>query len=313
MVCAARLGNLQREMMKDSNTWLLNFKRDVHSQTGEDGIIQKILEVLPQNDKWCVEFGAWDGQHLSNTRNLIENDGYSAVLIEGDRAKFADLQKACSQNTNIIALNRFVGWGGEDSLDLILSGTPVPKDFDFLSIDIDGNDYHVWRAMSVYSPKTICIEFNPTIPTEIEFVQPADPGVAQGASLLSLTKLGNTKGYELVSVLDFNAFFVKSEYYSFFEIENNSPEALRTDRHYITYLFQGYDGKMFLHGCKKLVWHGIDLQECMVQHLPGFLRKCPEAYSSSQRLLFAVYKRLFLGTHKLIGTIRRMMQRLMKP
>ena len=42
-------------------TWLLEYKRTVYSQTGEDGIIEKILEIIPDDDKWCVDFGAGDG------------------------------------------------------------------------------------------------------------------------------------------------------------------------------------------------------------------------------------------------------------
>ena len=52
------------------------------------------------------------------------------------------------------------------------------------------------------------VEFNPTIPADVEFVQPRDIKINQG-SLLSLTKLGQEKGYELVAALDLNAFFVK--------------------------------------------------------------------------------------------------------
>ena len=77
-------------MIKKS-TWLFEHKRDVYSQTGEDGIIEKILETLPENDEWCVEFGAWDGQYLTNTRYLIEEKEYSAILIEADKKKFLDL------------------------------------------------------------------------------------------------------------------------------------------------------------------------------------------------------------------------------
>ena len=181
------------------------------SQTGEDGVIEKILEVIPEHDKWCVEFGAWDGVFLTNTRNLIESQGYSAGLIEADKAHFHALQQNYAQHANVITMNRRVGFGQADGLDNILSTTPVPREFDFLSIDIDGNDYHVWRAISHYRPKVVLIEFNPTIPTPVRFVQPADPSVSQGASLLSLVELGKEKGYELVAVLQWNAFFVRSE------------------------------------------------------------------------------------------------------
>jgi hypothetical protein len=215
--------NQMNKQMNRASTWLLEFKRNVHSQTGEDGIIQEILEVLPCNNNWCVEFGAWDGLFLTNTRHLIESKGFSAVLIEADKKRFHELQRNYSQN-NVTTINRFVGFEEGDNLDQILSDTPIPYDFDILSIDIDGNDYHVWKCVSKYRPKVVVIEFNPTIPTHIRFVQPADPSINQGASLLSLVELGKEKGYELVSVLPFNAFFVREEYYSLFQLESNAPD-----------------------------------------------------------------------------------------
>lgn len=276
--------------MKKTPTWLLDFKSDKYSLMGEDGIIEKIIKTLLNNNKWCVEFGAWDGKYASNTRNLIENKNYSAVLIEGDKNKFKDLQKNYLNNSKVITLNKFVGFDKKNNLDQILKNTPIPIDFDFLSIDIDGNDYYVWKAMSKYKPKVICIEFNPTIPTKVRFVQPPDPSVNQGASLLSLTELGKEKGYELISVLAVNAFFVKSEYYPLFQInKNNSPEVLRTNVDFVTYLFSGYDGKIFLQGLKKLPWHGLELNESKMQLLPGFLRKYPCNYNNVEKTLAAIY------------------------
>src|SRR5207302_7194236 len=105
------------------------------------------------------------------------------------------------------------------------------------SIDIDGNDYHVWEKISDYEPKVVCIEFNPTVPAEVDFVQHADPHLKQGASLLALSRLGKAKGYELISVLTSNAFFVKAEYFPRFGIEDNSPQALWEDLSNVTYIF----------------------------------------------------------------------------
>jgi hypothetical protein len=276
--------------MSRASTWLLEHKRDVYSQTGEDGIIEKILEVIPRNDKWCVEFGAWDGLFMTNTRHLIESKGFSAVLIEADRTKFRDLQRNYSQRSNVIAINRFVGFNEDDNLDQILSTTPIPYEFDFLSIDIDGNDYHVWKSILKYRPKVVVIEFNPTIPTSIRFIQPADPSANQGASLLSLVELGKEKGYSLVSVLPVNAFFVREEYYPLFKIESNAPEILRTSVDAITYLFSGYDGRVFLRGSCKMPWHGIDLKESNVQQLPRCLQKYPGNYTKLHKGAFMLYR-----------------------
>lgn len=278
--------------MGKSSTWLLEHKRDVYSQTGEDGVIEKIFEIIPDTDKWCVEFGAWDGMYLTNTRHLIESNGYSAVLIEADKSKFSALQHNYSNRNNVIAINKFVGFTKQDGLDQILSKTPIPHDFDFLSIDIDGNDYHVWQAIATYKPKVVVVEFNPTIPTALRFVQPADPSINQGASLLSLVELGKDKGYELVSVLRFNAIFVRAEYYPLFGIESNSAESLRTDLEAVTYLFSGYDGRIFLRGCCHLPWHGVALKESRMQRLPGFLRQYPGNYTRWRKRMFHIFHRL---------------------
>ena len=202
-----------------------------------------------------------------------------------------------------------MGFTEEDNLDQILSATSIPLDFDLLSIDIDGNDYHIWKAISRYRPKVIVIEFNPTIPTHIRFVQPADPSVSQGTSILSLVELGREKGYELVSVLPFNAFFVKQEYYQEFQIESNAPEVLRTSLDSITYLFSGYDGRIFLHGSCKLPWHGIDMKATRVQYLPRFLRTYPSNYTSAQKLAFMLYL-LITDPSRFAKNIRKLISRL---
>lgn len=274
-------------------TWLLEFRNDVYSQTGEDGVISKILEILPNKNKWCVEFGAWDGLHLTNTRHLIESCGYSAVLIEADRERFESLRRNYAPYSGkVISINKLVGFNDDDNLDSLLRETHIPHDFDVLSIDIDGNDYHVWRRVEHYRPKLVVIEFNHTIPTEVHFVQKADPSVIRGSSLLALVELGNAKGYELVSVLRFNAFFVRKEDFALFDIESNTPWELRTDLTAVTYLFSGYDGGIVLSGAKQLPWHSLAFDDAQVQVLPRFLRKFPDSYNLIQRILLYAMRTL---------------------
>jgi hypothetical protein len=290
--------------MRES-TWLLEHKRNEYSQTGEDGIIEKILQVLPNNDKWCVEFGAWDGIFLSNTRHLICAKGFSAVLIEATPDRFRDLQRNYSHcREKVVTINSLVGFGDDDNLDRILDDTPVPDDFDLLSIDIDGNDYHVWKRSVRYRPKVVVIEFNPTIPTEIKFVQPANLSIRQGASLMSMVELGKEKGYELVSVLRYNAFFVSEEYFHLFHLESNAPHVLRTDLSRITYLFSGYDGKVFLHGYCRLPWHGIDLEESAIQPLPSYLQRHPESFRTGQKIAFYLFL-LFNDPERFLKMLRK--------
>lgn len=240
--------------------------------------IEFILGQLPDRNRWCVEFGAWDGLMGSTSRPLILQHDYSAALIESDRDRFAELQKNYADRKNIITRNQFVGFTAADGLDAILAGTPIPVNFDFLTVDIDGNDYHVWHAVVKYRPKVVMIEFNPTIPAEINFIQPADPQVSQGSSLAAFVELGKKKGYELLAVLGVNAFFVTAELFPRFGISDNRMEALWTQRDCVTYFFLGYDGRVFLRGCQKLPWQEhVPFHEGQVQVLPGFLQKYPWA------------------------------------
>lgn len=250
---------------------LLDFAADTNSQSGEDGIIAKMLEFLPSRNHWCVEFGAWDGQFLSNTCNLIDHAGFSAVLIEPDQQRFQDLLRRHGKNSKVIALNRFVGFSRGDSLDTLLAQTPTPKDFDLLSIDIDGNDFHVWKAVADYHPKIVCIEYNPTIPNEVDFLQPPDPGISQGSSLSALTRLAREKGYELVCVTRLNAFYVDAPLFPAFSILDNSIPILREDGASITYFFSGYDGTIFLTGADRSPWNDIRYRP-RIRQLPKVFR-----------------------------------------
>jgi hypothetical protein len=108
------------------NLWLNRFSKNVTSQCGEDGIIEKILDVMGDNNKWCVEFGAWDGKNLSNTFNLIQNKDYSAVLIEPDSDRFKELVATHQSNQKVFPINAFVGFEEHDSLDVHLRTTDIP-------------------------------------------------------------------------------------------------------------------------------------------------------------------------------------------
>src|SRR5262249_26300104 len=162
--------------LQEQCRWLSQHASNVTSENGEDGIISKALELLPQRNGWCIEFGAWDGRKASNTYNLITACGYRGVLIESDPARFCDWQKTHDPQNNIM-INAAVGFDARDSLDVLLSDRQVPSDVDLLSIDIDGNDYHAWAAINSLRPKLVVIEFNPTIANAVRFIQERRNGI----------------------------------------------------------------------------------------------------------------------------------------
>ncbi len=275
--------------------WLLDYSNDIYTQTGEDGILAKVLETLPETDQWCVEFGAWDGVHLCNSRNLILNKGYNAVMIEGSSAKAKELANTYKDYPGVVPMNAFVGYTKDDNLDTLLAQTDIPINFDFLSIDVDGNDYHIWKAMSKYQPKVVCIEYNPTMATGVHFVQEPGPTIMHGSSPSAILELGKEKGYSLVCVTDLNLIFVRDEYFSLFEISDNSLEALRPNEDFVTHLFCGYDGRIFLEGSKRMPWHGIDIKPPMMddklmEQLPESLQQFPDNYTFGQKVRFWIFK-----------------------
>jgi hypothetical protein len=231
------------------------FAANVASQGGEDGIIKRINELLRPENKFCVEFGAWDGKHLSNCYNLIAHENWSAIMIEAHPEKFKELVRTYAGNKNVTPVNRLVSFEGPNSLDNILVEFGAPRDFGVLSIDIDGNDYYVFESLAKFRPELVIVEFNPTIPNDVLFVQEKSFSINHGCSLLALVVLGKQKGYELAVCTQWNAFFVKQEKLATLGVENNFIShlynPLQDGR-----IFQGYDGSIHVVGMNSLVWKG---------------------------------------------------------
>lgn len=256
----------------ESNNWLLNSSKNITSQCGEDGILEKIFEVIGESNRWCVEFGAWDGKLHSNTYNLLMNKHWKGVLIEANPAKFNDLVTTYQQFPDVHCFNMLVEFYGPQSLDSILTRTKIPQDFDLLSIDVDGNDYHLWDSVKDYDPKVVIVEFNPTIPNDIIFVQDKNPNLNHGSSLLAMIVLGKKKQYELVCATQFNAIFVRQEYYHLFQIKDNSINKMYNQQPFATKIFQLYDGTLVLGGVQQLIWSGIPITTDDIQVIPRSMR-----------------------------------------
>lgn len=217
---------------------LITYKNNITSQWGEDGIITEIFKRINTQEKFCIEFGAWDGKHLSNIWNLWHEQGWSALLIEAEEAKIPTLEKSLEKFPNVKAFHALVQAEGETSLDLILKKTFPGKEIDILSIDIDSDDYYVFESLSV-SPRVVLIEYNPTVPPDMEVVQ--EKGAYFGSSALALCTLARKKGYTLASLTETNLFFVRNDEFPKLGI----PEPALKDifiRDNLTYIMTGYDG-----------------------------------------------------------------------
>jgi hypothetical protein len=186
-------------------TDIRRFERRWHSQNGEDGILEIVFAKIGVTNRFCVEFGAESGE-VCNTRYLMECKGWTGLRMDGGDHDhcFGTVYKEFVTAENINSLFRKYS---------------VPQEFDLLSIDIDGNDYWVWRAIEGYSPRVVIIEYNSSLPPGESKTIQYDPKFSwdgtnyYGASLLALAKLGGAKGYTLIGCESrgVNAFFLRAD------------------------------------------------------------------------------------------------------
>lgn len=244
-----------------------------YSQQNEDEIIADICGKLELQTGQFVEFGAWDGKHLSNTYALYRR-GWSGYYIEGEPSRVASLEKNCPED-RIVKVCAFVRPEGDSSLDAIL-GRHGATEIDLLSIDIDSDDYRVWEGVKRYLPKILVIEYNPTIPFDTRYINPL--GAQHGNSALSLTELSANKGYTLVAGTATNLIFVRKDLAVAHAI---APVGLQEIQDALgqTRFFFAYDGTL-LRAPSSLRELGVDglllipWTNCPVpQPLPRWLRK----------------------------------------
>ena len=188
------------------------YKKNIFSQNGEDGVLLELLKRLKLNSKnrWCCEFGAWDGIHGSNTFNLVKNLNYKAVYIEGDKKRYKDLVSTSKKFPKIFPFNEYVSHKKKSSasLDKILKKTNIIKNFDVLSIDIDSFDLAVWKSLKNYQPKIVVIEINSGIKPGVKQIHSS---LKTGNSFTSTLNYASEAKYQLVCHTG-NCIFVDKKY-----------------------------------------------------------------------------------------------------
>jgi hypothetical protein len=187
----------------------------VFSQNGEDGVLAELLRRTGLGGGGFVEFGAGDGGE-GNTVFLATVLGWPGVLIEPDEDAFATLERRHRANARVRTLHAAVT---AENVEDLFAQAGVPPEPDVLSIDVDGNDYWIWRALERHRPRIVVIEYNGALDPLQPRVAPYRPdarwdhSAGYGASLAALEALGAEKGYALAhtELAGVNAFFVRSD------------------------------------------------------------------------------------------------------
>jgi hypothetical protein len=206
----------ERQATKD----LMDYEFKVFSQWGEDGIIQHLCKSVTIKNRTFIEFGV-ECFFESNCRFLLMKDNWSGFVIDGSSENIRKLRNSYFYwKHDLQAIDAFIT---RENINELLAQSGFDEDLGILSIDLDGNDFHVLDAIKHFKPRILVCEYNGvfggvrkiTIPYDATFNRTRShySNLYFGASLAAITYLANKRGYSLVGTNSAggNAFFVRND------------------------------------------------------------------------------------------------------
>lgn len=190
----------------------------LRSQNEEDGLTYAILREAGFATRTFVELGC--GENGGNSGFLAADLGWGGLMVDGseDRLRVLRTEFPWPRVTAVQA------WITRERVDELIRENNISGEIDLLSIDIDGNDYWIWEAVSTVSPRLVIVEYNSFFGPERAVVVPYDEGFERravevmkgsyyGASLRALAILATKIGYRLVAVepRGTNAYFLRND------------------------------------------------------------------------------------------------------
>jgi hypothetical protein len=195
---------------------LTRYGYKIYSQNEEDGILHEIFRRIGTTNRVFVEFGVGNG--LENNTYALLFQGWRGLWLEAAPSQVKKIQAGLPRTIASGQLQVAQAFVTRANINTLISAHIPEKEIDLLSVDIDGNDVHVWDAITAITPRVVVIEYNAKFPPPISYCMQYDQNFIWdgddnfGASLQYLeTHLGQ-KGYALVgcSLLGNNAFFVQA-------------------------------------------------------------------------------------------------------
>lgn len=199
---------------------LSEYEWGIFSQWGEDGIIQLLIKEVEIQNKTFIEFGVEDFFE-SNCRYLLMASDWQGFVIDGSDENIIRLQNSYFYWRH--DLQSSAAFVDKENINELLKKSNFNRDLGILSVDIDGNDYHILKAINVFEPRIVISEFNPYFGTERAISVPYDPKFYRtekhysnlyfGASIKAIEFVLNEKGYTLVGtgMTGSNAYFVRND------------------------------------------------------------------------------------------------------
>ena len=199
-----------------------------YSQNGEDGIILLIFSVIGTESKKVLEICAGDGIEC-NAANLVINHGWNGLLFDGSKKLNRRGERFYSGVTNAWRSRRIPpkivnAWVNAENVNELIKENGFQGEIDLFSLDMDGVDYWIWKALEVVKPRVVLLEYNNRLDPTSSLTVPYDPAFIGravstsgegyfGASLLAFNKLATEKGYRLIgsNSPNTNAFFMRND------------------------------------------------------------------------------------------------------
>ena len=177
----------------------------VSSQNEEDGLTLALINLAGTTKRRFLDLGA--GASGGNTGFLAETCGWTGLMADG-RANCA-AQLAARFVRCGVAVKQV--WLTCDNVNQVVRDHRLDGEIDLLSLDLNGNEYWVWRALDACSPRIVLLAFNAAFGADQAVTVPYDPAFDSaaitdgpqgfyGASLAAFEQLGREKGYRLVMV-----------------------------------------------------------------------------------------------------------------
>jgi hypothetical protein len=196
---------------------LLRYGFKVYSQCDEDGIIHEIFNRIGVGSRTFIEFGVHNGAECNTAMLLLA--GWRGLWLESLGVEVAQMRRDLATFIQEGRLKVVESRVTAENVNTLFERAGFAGEIDLLSIDIDYNDYWVWKAIDIVKPRVVVIEYNATLRPPLSLVVPYAPAVAWngtsyfGASLEALVRLGGSKGYRLVgcTISGVNAFFVRDD------------------------------------------------------------------------------------------------------
>ena len=212
-----KIEKLKENPRYDDPRSLTRYGYKIYSQNDEDGIIREIFKRIGTTDKIFVEFGVGNG--LQNNTLALLFDGWSGLWIEASKKNVGKIRKGFQNTIGNGRLNVVQAFITKNNIDELISSEFSGSEIDLLSIDIDGNDAHIFENITCIKPRVVVVEYNGKFPPPLKICMAYNESNIWhkddcfGASLKYMESLFTEKGYCLVgcNITGLNAFFVKKD------------------------------------------------------------------------------------------------------